>query len=577
MNIKAKLILAITSMLIPMTSCNRDVVNACLFTNDEIRFGSNDIKVEAKAFVETVNTTLQENGFVVAAVVDADKSVMFNKAVTYDISSTSYSISGEHYFYPKEGTMSFYGVYPLTEVIDVDGEGVATVAYTHDTEEDLTVAKAVAVSRQPLPVAMDFEHLLSQVTMTAKTDNANLTCRIYGITVTAADGGTYDFNGGGWTLNTTSCDYAFFAAADGKAVTVTADTIGSAMSFMPGAAKLNIKWKCFNKVGGQLLSSNDQTVDVELEKGKHLTLNLTLSSNSSEMTFNTNVGTWVNDSCDIEVKNREFVFTVNNEGKKVKFSPGNLYWNGSEFKFEEHQYDFSPVRDLNHLNYFYWDKSALTSTENYLDYYAAINNLGITPTTSDTFFAADGGAIEGWTVLSSDEWKYIIDNSLHTDICETVKMYNDEDYDRHFYFTGTYEQAKAALAADVESFYGDNFDYLIENEIIKAGETISRNIAGIGCAILKPDGFDGEIKESYTAEEWAEAESAYGLVALPFTGYSNELQMFNIGRDGIYCSGTPSEDDKERTLVCWINYNEGGVWSNNRSAGRPVRLVQVVQ
>ena len=568
---------AVLCGLVMVASCNKSkgTLQSDCGDSNEIRFGSNGIRVETKSFTETTNSLLQANGFKAAAVVDTDNSVMFNAAVAYDSTDAVYRVSGEHYYYPSEGTVSLYGVYPSSEIISVDS-GAATVAYTHNPDEDLVGAKALAVARQSAPVLMEFEHLLSQVTMTVKTDNPNTLCKLYGITLTDADGGVYAFTDDSWTPGDIVGDYVFFSSTDGQNVTTVASEVGEVMSFIPGTISLNVKWKCYNLTSGEIVSDNDKTVSVELTKGKHSILNLTLPANSSELMLVTTVVPWVEESQDIEVeaKVKEFVFTVDNEGKKVKFSPGNLYWDGSKFCFEEHQYDYPTSLDANHRGHFFWSKDARVAYSD--DYDTANSTYGITPTITDTFFAADGGAITGWTVLSSDEWQYLIDNKLA--VSNEIKYYNDENNCCEFYFTGTYAEAKAK--------YDSNYDYLKEeygygefDEALASGKIVAiacyeHTIAGVEAYIMVPDGFSGTVYDTYTAEEWAAAESDYGLVALPFSGaYINKNVV--TGNSGDYWSSATSPDTVDAAFGVEFGHIAAYVVDNARFVGWAVRLVSV--
>mgnify|MGYP003294373492 CR=1 FL=1 len=566
---------AVLCGLVMVASCNKSkgTLQSDCGDSNEIRFGSNGIRVETKSFTETTNSLLQANGFKAAVVVDADNSVMFNVAVAYDSTDAVYRVSGEHYYYPSEGTVSLYGVYPSSEIISVDS-GAATVAYTHNPDEDLVGAKAVAVARQSAPVHMDFEHLLSQVTMTVKTDNPNTLCKLYGITLTDAEGGVYAFTDDSWTPGGTVGNYVFFSSPDGQNVTTVASEVGEVMSFIPGTISLNVKWKCYNLTSGEIVSDNDKTVSVELTKGKHSTLNLTLPANSSELMLVTTVVPWVEESQDIEVEAevKEFVFTVDNEGKKVKFSPGNLYWDGSKFCFEEHQYDYPTSLDANHRGHFFWSKDARVAYSD--DYDTANSTYGITPTITDTFFAADGGAITGWTVLSSDEWQYLIDNKLAAN--SEIKYYNDDNSSGEFYFTGTYAEAKAEYDSNYDYLYGE-FDKAIANGFIEAWDVFSHEINGVSCAILKPDGFSGTVADTYTAIEWAAAEAA-GLVALPFAGCRYNSDVRDTGSRSSCWSSTQFEDeDGDGIYYAYFKFHEASMGGYNCDAGLSVRLVQVVE
>lgn len=543
---------------------------------NEIRFGSNGVRVESKSFVETTNSLLQANGFKAAVVVDSDSSVMFNTSVAYDSKDAVYRVPDEHYYYPSKGTVSIYGVYPSSELISV-GSGKATVTYAQNSDEDLVGAKAIAVAPQSAPVLMEFEHLLSQVTMTVKTDNPNIVCKLYGITLTDADGGVYSFADDSWVLNETTEDYLFFNSSTGESVNTTVSEVGEAMSFMPGKVDLNVRWKCFNKVSEDIVSDNNQTVSVDLEKGIHSTLNLTLPYNSSEITLVTTVEPWVEDSQDVEVKpaGKEFVFTVNEAGKKVKFAPGNLYWDGTQFKFEEHQYDYPDYASSKHVGHFYWSWDAE------LAIYGA--EYGPEISKDDVFFAADGGAIKGWTVLSKDEWDYIIKHSLYWEPIEGIKRYGNNE---GFICDGTYQQAKELFEKDndLKDFYEGNyqsrdFDELLESESITVFDLRSRKVAGKECCIFVPDGVECTIADSYTASEWEAAEKDYGLVAIPYAGYCEEGYVYIIYGEDLfnYWTATPHTENKGKIWfvhgsIDYIDFSYQG-WHS----GLAIRLVKVVE
>ena len=476
--------------------------------------------IGTKAFAEVTNETLQTSGFKAAAVVDADNSAMFNKAVAY--SNGVYTVSGEHYYFPSEGTLSFYGVYPADEVIAIADDGKATLAYAHNSDDDLIGAARTNVASQSDAVVLDFKHLLAQVSLSAKTDDANVVCKLYSITVNGVNGGTYSFADDAWTPGETKADYAFFSKTEGQAVTETAAAVGAAMSFMPGEVTLNAKWKCYDN-GGQLLSDKDETLPVTLTKGKHTAITLLLPASSNEIKLATSVNAWVDDPQELKAETPYVpellsgVFTVkaateSTPAKKVKFTKGNLYWNGSAFKCEANQYDYPTAWDSTHVGHFYWSKSK--------DVAIAKSYSDSEKSDSDTFFAANGGAIEGLTVLSKDEWDYLFEHSL----------------------------AK------------------------NSSSKITITIAGKNYIVLKADGFSGAVADTYTAEEWATAEAS-GLVALPLAG-NRTITVFNgVGTYGNFWSATPNGSGG----AYYARFDSGSAYTDDdfRDDSYSVRLVSV--
>ena len=111
------------------------------------------------------------------------------------------------------------------------------------------------------------------------------------------------------------------------------------------------------------------------------------------------------------------VFTVADDGnghvKKVHFSQGNLYYDGSTFKFESNQYDFHTY-DSNDSNSKTWGLFGWSTKG---------KNYGMSTSTFDSDYSGDfldwGTKIDDkstWTTLSggeSGEWKYLFDHHVN--------------------------------------------------------------------------------------------------------------------------------------------------------------------
>lgn len=504
-------------------SCSKENISSAE-PGSEIRF----VVVDTKAFAETMASTLQTGGFKVAAIYDSDHSAMFNAAVAYDSGSSSFAVPGQHYYFPVSQAMSFYGVYPADGTITVDATtGKATLTYSHDPDDDLITAAVNGVSKSNTPsgsVGLTFGHALSQLSVTAKGEEPTVDYKLMNLTVTAADGGVYDFSDGTWTLNTSAADRVLYDDASGMGVGTSDKTaVGSALSVMPGDVKVRAVWKCYNKGTSIIVNEKDVTIDVTLVKGESTTLDLTLPFNGTGLSFSTTVGAWLPVSSSAVMKYKPETikarFTVDDNGtpddptddRVVEFAKGNLFWNGEEFSCEANQYDYPTEWNANHVGHLKWASTAAD----------AIKTDTSVPAGS-TFFAADGGVFEGFTVLSDTEWDYL------------------------------FSKAVAKNSSD-------------KNTI---------TIDGKKCLILKPDGFTGTIADSYTAAEWATAEAS-GLVALPFAGYRSGSSLRSVGSYGSYWSSTPYDSDS-----AWYAYFDS-VGADTRSSARrlgySVRLVKVVQ
>ena len=180
--------------------------------------------------------------------------------------------------------------------------------------------------------------------------------------------------------------------------------------------------------------------------------------------------------------------------KKVKFSKGNLYWDGDSYEFEDNQYTIGTWNAENHVNYFFWSNNPSVATaESYSDETAAEDDVFFTNDTAET--AKSDFTVNGVTgmfrTLSADEWTYIL------------------------------------------STRPDAADLLVEDVTVCGVEH---------CLIIAPDTclngyvFD-KTKKSYDAAAWAAAETA-GLVCLPPAGYRDGTDVESEDGNGFYWSST---------------------------------------
>lgn len=218
-------------------------------------------------------------------------------------------------------------------------------------------------------------------------------------------------------------------------------------------------------------------------------------------------------------------FTVNAKGKKVQFTKGNLYWDGSAYHFEANQNDYPTSWDANHVGHFFWTTKASAS-------YAEKYNVPNESESDVPFFAQSKGGLtvdgtSGLFALSDAEWEYLLETRPKaTNLC-------------------------------------------------KYGVTVGSNK---NCLIIAPEGFAGTLKSSYTLSEI----EAFGLVCLPAAGGrdDSDFSYSSVYTDckGYYWSSTPSS-----YISCWayflnFYYDEfNPAAGSNRDCGRSVRLVRLAQ
>lgn len=213
--------------------------------------------------------------------------------------------------------------------------------------------------------------------------------------------------------------------------------------------------------------------------------------------------------------------------KRVYFSKGNLYWNGSAYRFEDNQYDITYTWTTSHVSHFYYSKDAVIArTGSYSDAGRADN---------DVLFAYNGGAVSGYTVLSVPEYDYLIN--------------------------GREDAADKWGGATVNGVTGL---VILPDAGLKSGSPafVSGNASGY-------------TTNEYSASEWAQMEAS-GALFLPSTGFRNGGSDAAWTANGIYMSSTSNSKDKVHRLA----YNSSAIYTTtseaDRSYGVAIRLVAEV-
>ncbi len=234
------------------------------------------------------------------------------------------------------------------------------------------------------------------------------------------------------------------------------------------------------------------------------------------------------------------VFSVS-EGKKVYFAKGNLNWDGSKFDMERTQYATTPASEgswnASHVSHFYWSK---TVSEAYVENF----NFEATRSLDDTFFAANGGAIEGWDVLSggieSGEWYYLL--NTRTDAAEKVG-------------------------------YGTVCGV---NGIILLPDVFTDPMKNNGTDAFAPKATTGWTANVYDSGDWAEMEAA-GAVFLPAAGFRGGIlagkNVGMVGTYGYYWSSTPRESKEDNAYTLYLDASTMAGHSDARGTAESVRLV----
>lgn len=294
---------------VALAACNKDITPVAPVQGgeaDQIVFGVDGAAMEAttKAVTESTAALVQTNGFNVAAVTSAN-ATLFNAKASW-LAAKSYYTTATPYYYPSAGTTSFYAVYPVAQSVTVTS-GAATIAYTNDNDTDLIAAKATGVAKPATAtsVALAFDHILSQVNITAKGKTAGLDYRISSIKITSPSSGTYKYADGTWTLGAASA-VAYHSAA--TTVGTTATAVGVAQTKIPSSVTVTVEYDVLQ--GGVVLASYTgsaakTSTAIAVAQGKRSTINLTLpysSADDAQITFTVTINPWGTESHDVELQ-----------------------------------------------------------------------------------------------------------------------------------------------------------------------------------------------------------------------------------------------------------------------------------
>ena len=237
--------------------------------------------------------------------------------------------------------------------------------------------------------------------------------------------------------------------------------------------------------------------------------------------------------------------------KYVHFSRGNLYYDGSRYCIEEHQYDTNPTydgvdRDENHISHFTWCDNAANAR-------ASKYNTEWNGTNKSFFAAKDFTAYDfsGWFTLSNTQWQYLLEKRKTT------------------YGTGILSESNHRYAAVKVKYraglllFPDEFSWPTE----AGDEPITFNT----------------FSHNWNFRNYNDAEfnvlQDNGCVFLPVAGNSSclhgETRVSLVNSSGTYWSSTPDGDGSAYFLRFHFDVNPA--FSDHRYYALSVRLVTDVK
>ena len=388
--------------------------------------------------------------------------------ITLTVKNTSVTVDGSSIGAWGEGG---------SQTVTVGGDYTVTIAYSSDTgiEDDVWIRNVEVVNNSVVVTAQSFSDMHLKCTMpdgefcTSQSKTGNL---------------VYTFTISDITENTTAT--IGYAAPVSIAVTpdesgsveITGDAYEGETVTLAANPAYEYGFDAWLDKDGDALSCEEETYSNPVR----------LSSNGMSVRFKKNL-----------ILGGEF--SVDNKGKKVRFTRGNLYYDGSS-KVEQHQYDYNSSQwtsQIAHVSHFMWCNNINDATRQ--GYSTAMDGQ------SPFFTEVDGFTVSGFSenqcrTLTTEEWQYLFSYGIY-----------DNDVRRGKY---------------------------------KLGVTVcGKN----NCIVLLPDNGTwgaNENKGEYNYVEWKHMEAA-GAVCLPAAGFRDGniglTNVFSAGSIGFYWSASSSGDD----------------------------------
>ena len=231
--------------------------------------------------------------------------------------------------------------------------------------------------------------------------------------------------------------------------------------------------------------------------------------------------------------------------KKVKFSKGNLKYNGSTWSFFDNQYDYYTTHDGTNWDKFCWSTSATTYGMNTSESEGTYSGDFVDWGSNSELQSALG---TGWRTLTSGiggEWRYL----FYTRSASTVNG------------TANARYAKAKVC-NVQGVILFPDAYTHPSDVTTP----------TGINVNDNTGWNGN---NYSSADWEKMESA-GCVFLPAAGDRYGSSVYNLGTTGYYWSATPLT----AVFSLRVYFNSGSLNpadDHSRNEGYSVRLVRDVE
>ena len=470
------------------------------------------------------------------------------------------SFSGGRIWPDSDESYRFFAVWPSSYAITFSASGSTISASSSD---DVVVAYCSSSSFGEENL-LTFNHIFSRIGNVSVSALDGYTLSNVCATIVPVVSGTYNIYSGAWSNKISGQERTIVSSVGAAQV--------NNIYLVPGDYKIFVTWTASRSSYTETFT--DVPVRVSLVSGNKNNISLNLGGNLNSVFVGVSLMDWEDTDYNSEYVSTDPAdyyslpgeFTVNEDGKKVRFSKGNLWahissgptnnynYTADEWGFYDNQLNYSG-RTLsvgNKVDLFRWVGESASYYSYGLCSCSEVENVYY-GTDAGENLKSDWGDIpgvisacgSGWYTLSTEEWIYLLSSRTG---CSTVGNVSDAKY-----VTATVNSIKGLI------LFPDNY---------LGGTPSGVSWSGINSTT-------GTFSTSVNAAGWKVLES-FGCVFLPCAGCLDGSSALNRGEFGYYWSRT----SKSSTGSYHIRFSNSKFYTqegNRRKFGFSVRLVKNIK
>jgi len=540
MDIEKKITAIVLASIMAMNSCSKD--NSAISDSSNIVF----LNIEQPVCETEVKTVLgtKENDFYPVYWSKGDAVVISGQTestfATYSLQGDGGSTSGV--FQLKSGTpptTSVYAFYPSSDVVGVDGKYYSVKI---PCEQKYTAssfgngAMPMYASSASVGKMNSMKPLMSVLKLSLQGNCSVKSIMLSSSSLILSGTATVDMSTGNLSFNEEQGKKYVILTCDSALDVSIAKTIHIVVP--PTSAKVD-----------------DLTVTIKDVKGHIMQKKLKTSTPfSTQVIKNVPSALQVKTSCILPGK-----FTVNNNGKQVRFTMGNLYRDNASspniWTFETHQYDFRTQSGKG----------------------SCIN--GVSSSSSGT--PSNNKGIVCWSRTEN--------NAAYYNYSDATDANDTPFFSEYIYGTTTKKCMTVEGQTGLFALSYQEWLYLSFQRIVNGGKgegksyrrvsIVTSDNSSVKGMLFFPDGYSGIIPSTnaeVSLNEWLSYESS-GVLFLPASGSTGATGVMDVGESGYYWSSSSISTSSPRSAYYLGFTDDISVGVGNRDCAMSIRLVSVAQ